>query len=265
MSDGVGTFSKPAVYWTFLLLLIFGGALVESIDNGLGLTPPRGWRSWNAFPFHTNQARMLAQVDALVDRSRKDRNGNPVSLLDLGYDSIGLDDSWQACGKGINGSFHDKNGNPLIKPGWNFTAMNEYAHKHGIRSGWYLNNCECQETGRLVPNWPPQMHGDVNALVRYGFDGVKIDSCGPSKDIAMWERLINATGRQIMIENCHNNHTYQQMWLSKLTPSDNKPGALLSPDLCPFNFYRTGSDMRATWDRMIRNLESQVLTHNPNP
>ena len=30
-----------------------------------------------------------------------------------GYDRIGMDDNWQACGAGINGSFHSAAGAPL--------------------------------------------------------------------------------------------------------------------------------------------------------
>ena len=40
---------------------------------------------------------------ALADRSRL-VDGKPTSLLDLGFDRIGMDDNWQACGAGINGS-----------------------------------------------------------------------------------------------------------------------------------------------------------------
>ena len=69
---------------------------------------------------------MVEQVDALVDRSRL-VEGKPTSLLDLGYESVGLDDAWQACGKGVNGSFHNADGEPLVNlqtfP--NLTAMNE--------------------------------------------------------------------------------------------------------------------------------------------
>lgn len=48
-------------------------------------------------------------MDKMAERSRA-VNGKPMSLLDLGYENCGLDDNWQACGKGVNGSFHDVNG-----------------------------------------------------------------------------------------------------------------------------------------------------------
>ena len=41
-------------------------------------------------------------------------DGVPTSLLDLGYDYAGLDDGWQSCGAGINGSFHTKDGTPIV-------------------------------------------------------------------------------------------------------------------------------------------------------
>ena len=97
----------------------------------------RGWRSWNCFSSTITQQKMLAQANALADRSRL-VDGRPTSLLQLGYDHVGLDDAWQACGSGINGSFHDADGNPLVNletfP--NMTAMNALIHAVGVKSGW---------------------------------------------------------------------------------------------------------------------------------
>ena len=58
---------------------------------------------------NVSQSAILRQVDALVTRQK----GQP-SLLEVGYSHIGIDDGWQACGKGVNGSFHDANGRPII-------------------------------------------------------------------------------------------------------------------------------------------------------
>jgi hypothetical protein len=56
------------------------------------------------------------------------------------YNRIGLDDSWQDCGKGVNGSFHSATGVPLINSKFpNMKAMNEYASKNGIGSGWCVS------------------------------------------------------------------------------------------------------------------------------
>jgi hypothetical protein len=90
-----------------------------------------------------SQDLMEAMMKGLADRSRT-VDGKPTSLIDLGYNRIGMDDNWQACGEGVNGSFHDAAGVPL----WNKTLfpnvveMNKKAHSLGLKSDWYINNCE---------------------------------------------------------------------------------------------------------------------------
>jgi alpha-galactosidase len=39
-----------------------------------------------------------------------------AGLHDVGYQFANLDDGWQACGQGVNGSFHDANGYPIMDP-----------------------------------------------------------------------------------------------------------------------------------------------------
>ena len=72
-----------------LLLCAYGAAL----DNGLALTPPMGWRSWNCYHGDVRDADIRATVDAMVDRSRL-VDGVPTSLLDVGYRTVGVDDGW---------------------------------------------------------------------------------------------------------------------------------------------------------------------------
>ena len=52
------------------LALLVPAACVVAIDNGLGLTPPMGWRSYNAFGGKPTQKIMMTMMDALVDTSR---------------------------------------------------------------------------------------------------------------------------------------------------------------------------------------------------
>ena len=61
-----------------------------------------------------SQEIMEAMMAGLADKSRS-VGGVPTSLIELGYDRIGMDDNWQACGAGINGSFHDAKGVPLCE------------------------------------------------------------------------------------------------------------------------------------------------------
>ena len=118
-----------------------------------------------------DQNLMLAMMAGLTDKSRMS-DGKPTSLIELGYNRIGMDDNWQACGSGLNGSFHGADGAPL----WNMTAfpdvkgMNKHAHDLGLKTDWYINNCICSEKGKLPVGF--SLEGNAKALVELGFDGV---------------------------------------------------------------------------------------------
>eukprot|EP01121_Diplochlamys_sp_Union-15-3_P021654 TRINITY_DN8881_c0_g1_i1.p1 TRINITY_DN8881_c0_g1~~TRINITY_DN8881_c0_g1_i1.p1 ORF type:complete len:437 (-),score=70.88 TRINITY_DN8881_c0_g1_i1:41-1351(-) len=236
------------MYRQIALLLLLTLA-VFAIDNGIGRLPPMGWRSWNCFGGNIDQQKMMSQMDAIADRSRM-VNGKPTSLLDVGFEHVGLDDNWQDCGAGINGSFHAPDGHPIINTQRfpDMKKMNDYGHSKNVKPGWYLNNCICSESGKLTPNWPPQMQGDVNAAVEFGYDGVKIDGCGPSHNLLEWAELLNKTGRPMMIENCHDNTTFPY-WHDPKT---------FDYVVCPMNFWRVSNDIQANWGSIISNLQHVI-------
>ena len=169
--------------------------------------PPMGWRSWNLFELNVDQSLLEQQIQGLI-RRRHEIEGKPTSLLDLGYDSIGLDDGWQNCGAGVDGTFHDAQGRPMV----NLTrfpdlgALVATGHSKGVRMGWYANNCWCNEGGD-----PKRAHyqQDADATVAFGFDAIKVDSCGPAKNISAWRAALDGasaalTGRHVELENCRN-------------------------------------------------------------
>jgi hypothetical protein len=59
---------------------------------------------------------------------------------------------------------------------------------------------------------------------------VKIDQCGSAMNMSLWAALINATGRPMMMENCHN------------APSWWSPGADAATT-CDSNMWRSGGDI----------------------
>ena len=64
-----------------VLALLLGLQLCSAADNGRALLPPMAWRSWNCFAADIDQAKIQAQVDALV----KPRGPTNESLLALGW------------------------------------------------------------------------------------------------------------------------------------------------------------------------------------
>ena len=101
-----------------------------------------GWRSWNLFEENVSQALLLQQVEGLV---RVRHEG--VSLRDLGYATIGLDDGWQDCSSG-NGYHDPTTGVPKVNTKFpDMKAMTTAAKEMNVSMGWYGNNCgECQHT-----------------------------------------------------------------------------------------------------------------------
>ena len=173
-----------------------------AIDNGLGLRPPLGWRSFNAY-YVANQTQMEDTMDLMVDRSRL-VDGVPTSLLDLGYSHVGLDGGWNYC-FAENHTFHTADGTPVWNDKFpNPQAMVDKAKKLKLKPGWYLNNCGCAENHLHPPALVETIYkGSVRALHEMGWDGVKFDSCSQFHNLTHWADLINATGRPVLIENCH--------------------------------------------------------------
>lgn len=117
---------------------------------------------------------MLDQVDALVVR-RNTVDGVLTSLVELGYNSVGMDDGWQSCGAGVNASFHDASGHAIVNTTRfpSLLNMTTYAHQNGIQAYAYRNNDGCCEYGHVGPYYT----NDANDLAAEGFDGVKFDNC----------------------------------------------------------------------------------------
>ena len=56
----------PFARCTLCMLAAVGVA--RGADNGVGTTPPMGWRSWNAFAMAVNQKAMVQMMHAMTDR-----------------------------------------------------------------------------------------------------------------------------------------------------------------------------------------------------
>jgi hypothetical protein len=56
-------------------------------------------------------------IDALAEKNRTVKGwAGKVSLCDLGYCAAGIDEGWEGCGLGVNGTQHYLNGTPATNP-----------------------------------------------------------------------------------------------------------------------------------------------------
>ena len=75
-----------------LLLLAAAMRSTTSLDNGLALTPPMGWRSWNCYHGDVSAAKIQATIDAITARTRPVAGASGhKSLADLGYLHVGVE------------------------------------------------------------------------------------------------------------------------------------------------------------------------------
>lgn len=195
--------------------------------NSLGARPLMGWRSWQAYISAINQSLMEDVMQGLAKKRPLGPNGAMVSLADIGYRDVGLDAGYEMEGAGVDGGCHDKDGHMIINTDKfpSLTKMNDMAHALKLTTSWYLNADPCNGTREKHVTYQP----DSQDAVKYGFDGVKFDSeiHGADHNITEWALALNATGKQMMIENCLNKN----------------PSFIISdPGNCPFNFYRSGPD-----------------------
>ena len=107
------TFAGRATSLNLLVVLVLSTSLptAPAADNGLALTPPLGWRSFNAFWGIIDQQKMETIMDAMVNNSRT-VGGKPTSLVELGYRHVGLDGGWNYCFPN-NKTFHMEDGTPV--------------------------------------------------------------------------------------------------------------------------------------------------------
>src|SRR5512146_2702088 len=77
-----------------LSLLCFATPAFAQKWEGLALTPPMGWNTWNTFATHIQESLIRETADAMV------ANG----MRDAGYTYIVIDDTWSMKQRDANGS-----------------------------------------------------------------------------------------------------------------------------------------------------------------
>jgi alpha-galactosidase len=131
-----------------------------AVDNGLGLTPPMGWNSWNRFGCNIHEQLIHETSDAAVS----------LGLDKLGYAYINLDDCWQLHRNSTGFIVED-----LQKFPSGIDSLSEYVHSKGLKFGLYSDAglYTCQKR-------PGSLHYEVQDAASYTewkIDYLKYDNC----------------------------------------------------------------------------------------
>lgn len=158
--------------------------------EGLALTPPMGWNSWNKFGCDVNEVLIMQTADAMVESGMKD----------AGYQYIVIDDCWHGERDSL-GFIHP---NPEHFPS-GMKALVDYIHSKGLKFGIYSDAGWKTCGGR--PGSRGYEYQDALVYAEWGVDYLKYDWCNTEELNAKGAYLtmrnaLYAAGRPIVFSLC---------------------------------------------------------------
>ncbi len=202
---------------TIILCLLTMNA--SALDNGLALTPPMGWNSWNKFACDVSEDLIKEIADAMVESG----------MRDAGYQFVVIDDCWQVA--------RDEDGNIIADPERfpsGMKALADYVHSKGLKFGLY------SDAGRRTCQGRPGSRGyefqDARQYAEWGVDYLKYDWCNHGKQnseasYALMRDALKISGRSIVYSICEWGSTKPWLWAQDVG-----------------NLWRTTGDIQDCWD-----------------
>jgi len=150
---------KKIAFTTCIILIVSIG--FSQKFEGLALTPPMGWNSWNTFEVNINETLIKEVADIMAE------NG----MLEAGYNYIVIDDGWEAKKRDEKGNLIP---DPIRFPG-GMKALGDYLHSKGFKFG--IHNCAGRTTCSGFPGGRGNEFQDARTYASWGVDYLKYDWC----------------------------------------------------------------------------------------
>jgi alpha-galactosidase len=200
-------------------VLVCATPSLKALDNGLALTPPMGWNSWNKFACDVSEKLIKEAADAVVTSGMKD----------AGYQYVVIDDCWQVS--------RDESGN-IIPDAQRFPggmkALGDYIHSKGLKFGIYSDagTGTCQNR----PGSRGYEFQDARQYASWGVDYLKYDWCNHSTQdsaasYAAMRDALAKSGRPIVFSLCEWGSTKPWLWAKDVG-----------------NLWRATGDITDKWD-----------------
>ncbi|XP_078148182.1 alpha-galactosidase-like isoform X1 [Carex rostrata] len=201
---------------------------VESLKNGLGLTPQMGWNSWNHFGCNINEKLIKQTADALVS----------TGLASAGYKYLNIDDCW---GNYYRDKWGYLRGNESTFPS-GIKALADYVHSKGLKFGIY-SSAGTRTCSNRMPGSLGYERKDAKTFASWGVDYLKYDNCytdgSPEKTrFPIMTQALRASGRNIFYSMCEWGNQEPAKWGSGVG-----------------NSWRTTGDINDQWSSMLRNID----------
>jgi alpha-galactosidase len=231
MNPRVDSRRLPRLLIVLALLIPLESAV--ALDNGLALTPPMGWNSWNTFRLNINEDLVKQVADMMIEKG----------FRDAGYEYVVIDDGWQIR--------RDEEGNIIANPEKfpsGIKALADYVHSKGLKFGLY------SDAGSLTCGGFPGSLGyeyqDARQYAAWGVDYLKYDWCNtgnqsaPDSYTLMRNALLGAD-RPIVFSICEWGTSKPWLWARDVG-----------------HLWRTTFDIRPCWDCGQRAHSKGVLIEN---
>lgn len=184
-----------------VLLFAAIGAFAQKFD-GLALTPPMGWNSWNTFQTNISEDLVKGIADNMVASGMKD----------AGYTYIVLDDGWMSMQRdSITGNLIP---DPKKFP-HGMKALAEYIHSKGLKFGLY--NCAGTKTCAGYPGTRGYEYQDARFYASLDVDYLKFDWCFSDSLNAVeayttMSKALHTAGRPIIFSLCEWGTNQPWLW-----------------------------------------------------
>ena len=205
----------------FVLIICF--TFINSLDNGLGLTPQMGWNPWNKFGCEINETIVEETINKMVE------NG----LKDAGYKYINLDDCWQNYTRNEKGEIQIDE----VKFFHRISPRVQQAHEKGLLFGLYSSagNLTCQNRAGSLG----YEDKDATTYKNWGVDYLKYVNCynqniSSREGYLKMRSALGGKGRPIFYSICQGGEEKVATWAKDVG-----------------NSWRTTGDISDSWGSMI--------------
>jgi alpha-galactosidase len=174
----------------FSMIIFLASQVFCQKFDGLALTPPMGWNSWNKFGCNVSEKLIQETADAMVSSGMKD----------AGYQYINIDDCWHGQRDSLGFIHPDPDRFPS-----GMKALSDYIHSKGLKFGIY-SDAGWQTCGGRSGSRGHE-YQDAMQYARWGIDYLKYDWCNTEglKTEGAYLTIrdaIYAAGRPIVLSIC---------------------------------------------------------------
>ena len=176
----------------FIAFILCSTKMYAQKFEGLALTPPMGWNSWNTFQTKINDSLVRGIADVMISSGMKD----------AGYTYLVLDDGWMSMERdSVTGNLVP---DPKKFPN-GMKVLVDYVHSKGLKFGLY--NCAGTKTCAGYPGTRGYEYQDARFYASLGIDYLKFDWCNSAginakEAYATMSKALKAAGRPIVFSLC---------------------------------------------------------------